>query len=376
MDIYLRHLGVDRIKARSVLLGGGTPTFLTLDQQRRFLELLTKRVDVSHGPQFSVDVDPNTLIGAEGAERLKILRSYGVDRLTIGIQELNDDILRRMNCHHDSAQAMESIQDSLAAGFQVNIEFIFGFVGQTIESWAQTIERACQLGVEEIQLYRLKVEAYGDYQGAIKQVKQKRPDDVPTHEEAIAMKSIAIDILGKYGYIENLRRVFTRKSEHYSHYAHNQCCELRDQVGFGLTAFSSLRDRFALNTQNFDEYYRLIEEGHLPINRGIVRSEEEQRRWAVILPLKNRTVRKGDYRDATGGSEIDSVFPEKLDALRAHGLVEETDEEVALTDLGKFFADEVVQQFQSEQYMNYPREAYESGPLCPYEAGRAAARSE
>jgi oxygen-independent coproporphyrinogen-3 oxidase len=373
MDIYLRHLGVDRIKARSVLAGGGTPTFLTLRQQDRFLEMLTKRVDISHGPQFSVDVDPNTLIGEEGAERLKILRSYGVDRLTIGVQELDDGVLKRMNRHHDSARAIESIQDTLAAGFQVNIEFVFGFAGQTIESWTRTIERACQFGVHEIQLYRLKVDAYGDYQGPIKQVKQKRPAEIPTNEEAVVMKSIAIDTLAKYGYTENLRRVFTRKPEHYSHYAHNQCCELRDQAGFGLTAFSSLRDRFALNTQDFNEYYRLIDEGHLPVNRGLVRGEQEQRAWAMILPLKNRSVRKKDYRRATGGYDPEQIFGEILEPLEKYGLVEITASEVTLTDLGKFFADEVVQQFQTEKHMHYGPDAYASGPLCPFSQGRSNA---
>lgn len=370
MDIFLNRLGISQIKARSVLLGGGTPTFLTLKQQRRFLESFNKRVDISHGPQFSVDVDPNTLIGEEGAERLKIMRDHGVDRLTIGIQELDDSVLKWMNRHHDSARAIESIQDTLAAGFQINIEFVFGFAGQTIESWAKTIERACQFDVHEIQLYRLKVDAYGDYQGPIKQIKQKRPAAVPTNEEAIIMKSVAIDILRSYGYTENLRRVFTRKPEHYSHYAHNQCCELRDQIGFGLTAFSSLRDRFALNTQDFAEYYSLIESGHMPANRGLVRGDKEQKTWAMMLPLKNRTVRKKDYRRATGGCEPHEVFAERLEPLMKHGLVEVTDTDVQLTELGTFFADEVVQQFQPEEHMHYGPEAYANGPLCPFAQGR------
>lgn len=365
MALYCARLGVDRIRTRSILVGGGTPTFLSLEQLIRFFDSLNSHVEIPEGTQFSYDVDPNTLIGKEGMERLKILKANGVNRLTIGIQSLDDEILHLMNRHHNSEEAIESIRVSRDMGFQVNIEFIFGYPGQTLENWIKVVEKAVTLDVEEIQFYRLKVEAYGDYQGPIKNIKKKHPDKVPTFEEAILMKQCAIEILEKNGYYENLRRVFTRKPEHYSHYAHNQCCMLYDEVGFGLTAFSSLRDRFALNTQSFEEYYALIESGKLPINRGLVRSREEQLRWAVVLPLKNRTVRKRDYLRATGET-IDGKFPEKLSLLKKYGLVEEDEKEIRLTKLGCFFADEVAQQFHNSEYAPFSQDCYESGPLSPY----------
>src|SRR5258707_3453391 len=111
-----------------------------------------------------------------------------------------------------------------------------------------------------------------------------RPETAIESEDTIAMKQLAIDILNEHGYHENLRRVYSRKKEHYSHYARNQCCNLLDEIGIGLTAFSSLRDRYILNTASFEEYYQKIESGKLPLNRGLVRSPEEQIRWAIILP--------------------------------------------------------------------------------------------
>ncbi len=181
MDLYLRRLGVDRIHPRSILVGGGTPTYLTPAQMRRFLESFNKRVDLMASTQFSYDVDPNTLLGADGAERLKMMRDFGVHRLTIGIQSLNPEVLRQMNRHHGREQALAAIEASKRAGFQLNIEFIFGYPGETLENWAEVVEEGCQLEVEEIQLYRLKVEAYGDYQGPIKQVLEKKRVAVPTN---------------------------------------------------------------------------------------------------------------------------------------------------------------------------------------------------
>lgn len=84
-----------------------------------------------------------------------------------------------MNRHHNAAEAIESIKTCQELGFQVNIEFIFGYPGQTLDNWIEVIEQAVALDVEEIQLYRLKVEAYGDYQGPIKGAKDKGMVDLP-----------------------------------------------------------------------------------------------------------------------------------------------------------------------------------------------------
>jgi oxygen-independent coproporphyrinogen-3 oxidase len=365
MDLYLRRLGIERVQARSILVGGGTPTYLTPGQLERFLKFFTHRVDLARCRQFNYDVDPGTLVGPEGIERLRLLRSYGVDRLTIGVQSLNDDILKLMNRPHDVRVAVESIENSLALGFQVNIEFIFGHPGETLENWAEVIEKAVALGVEEIQLYRLKVEAYGDYQGPIRHLRQTDPETFPDAEEALMMKQLAIDVLAEHGYHENLRRVFSKERKHYSRYAHNQCCMLYDEIGFGLTAFSSLRDRFGLNTQYFPDYYAAIEAGRLPLNRGLVRSPEEQMRWAIVLPLKNRDVRKDLFHERTGRS-LDRVFRAKIENLKAFGLLVEDERSLELTPLGAFFADEVAEQFCHPRHLPFPEDAYAPGPLNPY----------
>lgn len=365
MDLYISRLGIDAIPVRTILAGGGTPTFLTLDQQRRFLEICASRMDLSEFTQYNYDVDPVTIVGPEGEKRLRMLRDYGVDRLTIGVQSLNDPVLKLMNRHHDAQTAVEAVQASLDLGFQVNIEFIFGYPGQTLESWIGDIERAVTLGTHEIQLYRLKIDAYGDYQGPVKTLIERRPDSLPDNDTQIIMKAAAHAILEQNGFAENLRRVFSRKPEHYSHYADNQCCKNLDEVGFGLTAFSSLVDRFGLNTQDWGDYYGKIQQGRLPVNRGLVRTPEDQARWATILPLKNRDIYKPRFEEVTG-RPFDGVFRAKFDRLKAWNLVEETDTVMKLTPLGAFFADEVAQQFEHPRFMPFPIEAYGNGPLNPY----------
>jgi oxygen-independent coproporphyrinogen-3 oxidase len=361
MDLVLSRFDLEKIQARSILVGGGTPTFLTPDQLNRFLDFFTERLDRSRTRQFNYDVDPTTLIGYEGRERLAILRTYGVDRLTIGAQSLDGNVLKIMNRQHTVEQTIESIENAKSLGFKINIELIFGHPGQTLDSWISEMEHAVTLDVGEIQLYRLKVEAYGDFQGPVRTFRRK----MPPPEESIMMKQVAIDILSASGYHETLRRVFSRRRQDFSLYAHNQCCELFDEIGFGLTAFSSLRDRFGLNTQDFDEYYRCIGDNSLPVNRGVVRNEEEQIRWSIVLPLKNRNVRKEKFLRRNGVA-LDDVFREKIKALSGFGLLREDREVLELTAMGGFFADEVAQQFHHPDFLPFPRSAYTEGPLNPY----------
>lgn len=361
MDIYMSRLGIDRISARSILIGGGTPTYLSIEQLERFLQFFSDRVDLTRCTQFNYDVDPGTLVGESGIDRLRIMKEHGVDRLTIGVQSLDDNILKIMNRPHDSQIAIESIENSRKFGYQINIEFIFGHPGETIENWIDVMEKSVTLPVDEIQLYRLKVLAYGDLQGSIIKYRAK----IPSFEETMMMKQIAIDILADHGFHENLRRVYSKKKKHYSHYAYNQCCNLYDQIGFGQTAFSSLRNRFGLNTQYFDEYYSKIDKDKLPLNRGYIRDKDAQIRWAIILPLKNSELKK-DYFEKITGVSFDNIFRKKVERLIQFGLIEDNNGIVRLTELGAFVADEVVEQFNANEFMPFPSDAYRKGLLHPY----------
>lgn len=365
MRIYMRTLGVKKLRARSILIGGGTPTYISAAQLENFLASFVSYVDLSCCSQFSYDVDPTTLTDPDGPARIKIMRAHGVDRLTIGIQSFDEDILKVMNRAHNKDEALRAIRASQEAGFKVNIEFIYGYYNQTLKEWIDTLRQAVDTGVDEIQLYRLKIIPYGDHEGTVLKKFFRNPIDFPATELPLAMKSIAISYLSQQGYHENLRRVFSRTPQDFSRYADNQCCGLLDEAGFGLTAFSSLHDRFALNTMDLQKYYALIDKGRLPVDRGLVRDKNNQMRWAIILPLKNRRVHKKYYQQLTGIS-LDEIFREKIENLKRYGLLYEDDKILELTDLGSFFADEVCHQFHHPSHMPFTQSAYSEGDLNPY----------
>ena len=106
-----------------------------------------------------------------------------------------------------------------------------------------------------------------------------------------------------------------------------------------------------------------------------MRSREEQIRWAIILPLKNRNVRKEHFRQVTG-TPLDEVFRAKIEPLKEFGLVREDRQALELTPLGAFFADEVAQQFHAPEFIPFPRSAYAEGPLNPYRNPEVFPRGE
>ncbi|MFC2048818.1 coproporphyrinogen-III oxidase family protein [Elusimicrobiota bacterium] len=366
IDIYLNRLGYSRINGRAILIGGGTPTHLSPCQLSRFLKSFSKRVEMSTCTQFSYDVDPTTLLGEEGREKLKIMKDYGVDRLTIGIQSFNDRTLKIMNRAHNAKEAVESVQRSKKMGYKVNLEFIYGYISQSLEQWMDTIKKAVSLEVDEIQFYQLKVIPYGDHNGLVLKEYDIKTEEFPKKERTLMMKSLAISYLTQNGYSENLTRVFSRTKQDYSHYADNQCCKLFSQLGFGLTGFSSLHDRFGLNTLSLKRYYAMIEQGKLPVDRGLVRNEDDQLRWGIILPLKNREVLKKYYQRLTGIS-LDKIFRKKISRLKEFNLLYENEVMLKLTPLGRFFADEVCHQFHHPRFMPFPKDEYAEGKLYPFD---------
>lgn len=362
---WLKFRGMDRIKSRTILMGGGTPTDLTPNQLKRFLTFFTKYVDIDSCQQFNYDVDPTTLVGEEGLERLRIIKDFKGDRLTIGVQSLNDDVLKKMNRSHNAATAKESIENCLKMGFKVNIEFIFGHPGETLQNWADVIEEACTLNVDEIQLYRLKIEPYGDQEGSILRFSQYHKDELISVENTIRMKELSNIILAEHGYHENLRRVFTRDKRNISLYAYNQCCRCKDQVGFGLSAFSSLNDRFLINTPSFEEYYSRVESGQIATNRGLLRTPDQQMRWSAILPLKNYHIDKKLFLKING-MDVNEKFGKQIRLLKEYGFATETENKVELTEKGAFYSDEIVHLFYEPQHQSFPTSDFVDGVLNPY----------
>ena len=356
MAIYRTNMGLDAIPARSVLIGGGTPTYLSPKQMERFLSAFTRHFDLSACTQFSMEAEPSTLLGNEGRERLRIMKDYGVDRISMGVQSFSDEILNAMGRVHSHADTLESIKEMRRAGFDnIAIDLIYAYPNQTVEHWVETMLTAVSLDIESYQLYRLRIQRHGDRQGNILNIHKKQPDRFPEADEIQLMKYLGILISERNGFDEQQTRIFSRRAEDISHYLFDWCCNLTDVTGVGVSSWSNLRGVFTLNVgdQNLASYYNLIEQGKVSVNRGKIRTADDERRRSFILPLKNSRVSKSVFTERTA-ENVHDCFGDEIVWLKGLGLMEEDDSHIWLTRVGRFFADEVATQFFDPNYLPFP----------------------
>jgi oxygen-independent coproporphyrinogen-3 oxidase len=278
---------------------------------------------------------------------------------------MDDSMLRSMGRPHDAVAAADSVRSALEAGFKVCIDLIYGYPGQTTDLWIKTLERAVGLEAHELHLYRLRIKAYGPWPSVIGSMYAADPCAFPSIEETLRMKAAAIAFLARKGYRENLTRVFTRSRADYSRFMENHSSGTLNLLAFGLSASGSFVDRIWVNARDLGMYYSMIETGRLPVADFLERDRDTLTRYAIVLPLKNRGVRKKVFQ-SLAGVPLDSVFRAKIGRLKDYGLVREDSQSLTLTPLGRFFADEVCHQFHTPDCMPFPRSAYSEGPLNPY----------
>lgn len=356
MGIYRNNMGMEAIPTRSVLVGGGTPTYLNPKQMERFLKAFTRHYDLSECTQFSMEAEPTTLLGKEGAERLRIMKDYGVDRISLGVQSFDDPVLAAMGRTHNNADTYESIKQMRRAGFDnIAIDLIYAYPNQTVEQWVGNLLTAVSLDIESYQLYRLRIRQHGDRQGNIFSQHTKKPDIFPEPDDIQLMKYLGIMISEHHGYHEHQTRIFSKRAEDISHYLYDWCCNLTDVAGVGVSSWSNLRGVFSLNVgdANLENYYQLIQSGKVSVNRGKIRTVDDERRRSFVLPLKNSRVSKQVFAERTG-EQVNDCFGAEINWLKGLDLVEEDEQHVWLTRLGRFFADEVATQFFDPDYLPFP----------------------
>jgi oxygen-independent coproporphyrinogen-3 oxidase len=365
--IYKRLLGGPVISPTSILVGGGTPSMLSPAQTERFLHDIAEEFDLGSCRQITCETEPTTILGDEGRKKLQAMKRCGVNRISLGVQSFDDGILKSTGRLHSSQDARDALRAIREAGFEsVSIDLIYGYPGSTLKKWEETLMTAAALGVDAYQLYRLRIVPHGAKTGSIKKMFDTSPELFPPLEEIYLMKELGLLISAKNGYRETSRRVFCRGPEHNSEYLQDHTDRLSNVLGFGISAWNNLQDRFFINTgKSLEDYHSAIDRGRLPVARGKIKSGDDVRRWAICVSLKHRGVSHKRY-DAVTGTSLARDFGGKIERLKRYGLLEEREGLMGLTEKGRFFADEVVIQFYHPDYIPFTKSAYADGELSPY----------
>src|SRR5437763_10891157 len=142
-------------RSRTIFFGGGTPSLLTVSQIQRLLKACFEAFTVDTNAEITLEANPGTL----NQQQLAGLRAAGINRLSMGAQSFDADLLQTLGRIHTPVEIEQAIQYARSAGFtSINVDFMFGLPGQTMDHWRDTLEHALELRPEHLSLYSLIVE--------------------------------------------------------------------------------------------------------------------------------------------------------------------------------------------------------------------------
>lgn len=142
-------------KVDTVYFGGGTPSFLGWEGLTRILSEVRRRFDVVAEAEITFEANPDSVTD----KLLRRLKAEGFNRISLGVQTDNDDLLKKLGRPHNYRQAVHAVELARARGFaNISLDLIYGLPGQSLEQWEQTLEHVLELAPEHISCYGLKVE--------------------------------------------------------------------------------------------------------------------------------------------------------------------------------------------------------------------------
>jgi len=155
-EIYSSSSSVgERLPVHTIFFGGGTPSLLYVDDVEKILNALRVAYRVSEDAEITLEANPGTL----SAEKLVGLRKVGVNRLSFGVQSASPEELRLLERQHDFRDVIQAVKWARVARFDIlNLDWIYGLPGQSLESWRKNIELAVKLNPEHLSLYSLSIE--------------------------------------------------------------------------------------------------------------------------------------------------------------------------------------------------------------------------
>jgi len=337
--------------ARTIFLGGGTPSTLSVSQIDSLLTACTTSFALAENAEITLEANPATLT----TPLLIGLRECGVDRLSLGVQSFDDDELALLGRIHNAATARRAFSLARQAGFgNLNLDLIYGLPGQRLQTWQATLHTALSLHPEHFSLYALGLEPGTPLHRDVVAGRIPSPDP----DTAADMYELAEDVLGENGYqhyeISNWSRDARRMSRHNLTYWHNE-----PYLGLGAGAHSWVsKTRFA-NVRHPSEYVRSLASvppaeaaQPLPPSPAVQLdtiehiSKEMEMDETVILGL--RLVEEGvtDARfNLRFGQSLWGRYGDVISGLLDLGLLEGTAERIRLTRRGRLLGNEVFQRF-------------------------------
>ena len=270
---------------RYVYFGGGTPSFLSVKQLERLVAGIHESFGWDDAEEVTFECEPGTL----SEPKVKALKALGMTRISLGVENFDDQILESNGRAHLSAEIMRAWDWIKAAEFpSTNVDLIAGMVGETDESWAATVEKTLALEPDSVTIYQMELPFNTVF---VKDAKGEGRD-VPVADWATKRRWVgeAFDRFLGRGYAVSSGYTLVRDPARVHFRYRDMLWEGADLVALGVASFGHLSGVHYQNEPHWDPYLNAVEAGRLPIHRGLRPTRRELLIRELILGLKKGTI--------------------------------------------------------------------------------------
>ena len=355
LTLWGRVLGGPRVN--TVFFGGGTPSYLGPESLGRVMETISSGFELSEGAEVTVEANPGDLT----PETLSGLKSIGATRLSIGVQSLDDGLLKMLGRRHSADEALAAHSTAREAGFdKINLDLIYGLPGQTLQQWRETLESAADAGPGHLSLYALTLEEGTPMEQWVRRGTLPEPDP----DLAADMYELASERLGGAGYA---RYEISNWALPGHESLHNKAYWLNlAYLGVGPGAHSRLGSRRFWTVKPPRDYIRLSEQWRTDsvgvskpagqIDDALLGSALTVDGWEEIPPELDMAETMILGLRLTAGIDVQAfedrfsadpftLYGAQIETLMGQGLLESSGGRLLLTDKGRLLSNRVFVEF-------------------------------
>lgn len=327
-------------RVSTVFVGGGTPSVLEAAQMERILGKVQEVFQLEKRPEITIEMNPGTVT----EEKLQAYKKLGVNRLSIGLQSVDNEKLKVLGRIHTYEEFLNSFQMARRAGFEnISVDLISSIPGQTLETWKKELEKLVSLSPEHISVYQLIIEEGTPFY----QTYGEHPELLPNEETSREIYLWTGAFLKEQGYGQYEISNYAKEGKESRH--NLKYWERGEYLGLGLGAASMIRNIRMSNTRDMKTYLEHC--GQPKTMRAEVQFLEESQQMEEFMFLglrKTRGVSKKEFRHAFG-RDIDMVYEKTLEKFLENGMLKEQKDRIYLSEEGILLSNMVMSEFLFDQ---------------------------
>jgi oxygen-independent coproporphyrinogen-3 oxidase len=281
----------------TVYLGGGTPTLLSTQELEELIRCLHDHFTIAADAEFTIEANPDDIT----LEKLAVLRTLGVNRISLGVQSFDDQELRFLKRRHSAFQAKKALQQIKESGFpKMGLDLMYGLAGQSQSGWLRSLEQAVEFDPEHISCYQLTVEAHTPL-GQMYRDGKVKPLGEEEERSFFIHTSTFLEEKGYLHYeVSNFAMGKENMCRHNLKYWHHA-----PYLGLGPSAHSYRPGVRWWNHRCVETYCQTLGSGLLPVAGTETLSENQHRLERLMLGFRTREgVRLDEIRDCPQAGSI------------------------------------------------------------------------